>query len=117
LTKLSKKDADRELGGLTGLCKANAGIVLDECARCAILLFGGNGYTRTGQGEIAESTRSLLHETHVENISNTMTTTTEIYREVPGIRIPGGSEDVLLDLAVRQLVKLYQDQSKAEARL
>jgi acyl-CoA dehydrogenase len=43
--------------------------------------------------------------------------TTEIYREVPGIRIPGGSEDVLLDLAVRQLVKLYQDQSKEAARL
>lgn len=30
-----------------------------------------------------------------------------IYREVPGTRIPGGSEDVLLDLAVRQLVKNY----------
>ena len=55
LTKLSKKDADRELGGLTALCKANAGIVIDECARCAVLLFGGNGFTRTGQGEIAES--------------------------------------------------------------
>lgn len=31
-----------------------------------------------------------------------------IYRDVPGARIPGGSEDVLLDLAVRQLVKVYQ---------
>jgi len=49
-------------------------------------LFGGNGYTRTGQGEIAE----------------------KIYREVPGARIPGGSEDVMLDLAVRQLVKNYR---------
>jgi acyl-CoA dehydrogenase len=28
------------------------------------------------------------------------------------VRIPGGSEDVLLDLAVRQLVKLYQGQEK-----
>lgn len=55
LSKLSKSDGDKELGGLTALCKANAGIVLDECARCAVLLFGGNGYTRTGQGEIAES--------------------------------------------------------------
>jgi acyl-CoA dehydrogenase len=36
----------------------------------------------------------------------------EIYREVPGTRIPGGSEDVLLDLAVRQLVKNYQAQTK-----
>jgi acyl-CoA dehydrogenase len=55
LSKLPKAQADKELGGLTALCKANAGIVLDECARCAVLLFGGNGYTRTGQGELVES--------------------------------------------------------------
>ena len=55
MTKLKKEEADSELGGLTGLAKAQAGIVLDECARCAVLLFGGNGFTRTGQGEIAES--------------------------------------------------------------
>lgn len=58
LSRMSKTDADKELGGLTALCKANAGTVLDECARCAVLLFGGNGYTRSGQGEIAESTLS-----------------------------------------------------------
>ncbi|KAI9676965.1 MAG: hypothetical protein M1817_006804 [Caeruleum heppii] len=90
MTKLSKTDADRELGGLTALAKAQAGIVLNECAQCAVLLFGGNGFTRTGQGEIAE----------------------RIYREVPGARIPGGSEDVMMDLAVRQLVKNYQSQTK-----
>ena len=39
--------------------------------------------------------------------------TAVIYREVPGARIPGGSEDVMLDLAVRQLVKLYQANTKA----
>ncbi|CVK91858.1 probable acyl-CoA dehydrogenase [Fusarium mangiferae] len=88
LSKMPKETADQELGGLTALCKANAGIVLDECARCAVLLFGGNGYTRTGKGEIAE----------------------KIYREVPGARIPGGSEDVLLDLAVRQLTKPFRAQ-------
>lgn len=55
LTKMPKEQGDKELGGLTALCKANAGKVLDECARCAVLLFGGNGYTRSGQGEIAES--------------------------------------------------------------
>ncbi|KAH7305892.1 long-chain specific acyl-CoA dehydrogenase [Stachybotrys elegans] len=89
-SKMSKKQADRDLGGLIALCKANAGMVLDECARCAVLLFGGNGYTRTGQGEIIE----------------------KIYREVPGARVPGGSEDVLLDLAIRQLVRLYAAKSK-----
>ncbi|KAI0130175.1 acyl-CoA dehydrogenase/oxidase [Xylariales sp. AK1849] len=91
MTKLAKEDADRELGGLTGLLKAQAGIVFKECADTAVLLFGGNGYTRSGQGELAEM----------------------LYREVPGARIPGGSEDVLLDLAVRQLVKLYKAKTKA----
>ena len=52
----------------------------------AVLLFGGNGYTTTGQGEIAE----------------------RIYREVMGVRIPGGSEDVMLDLAIRQLLRNFQ---------
>lgn len=52
---MSKADADAQLGGLIALCKANAGMVLDECARCAVLLFGGKGYTQSGQGEVIES--------------------------------------------------------------
>ncbi|KAF3913040.1 hypothetical protein ABW21_db0205791 [Orbilia brochopaga] len=85
-SRLDKKVADMELGGLTAMCKANSGIVLNECAQCAVLLFGGNGLTRTGQGELVE----------------------KIYREVNVVRVPGGSEDVLLDLGVRQLVKIFQ---------
>jgi acyl-CoA dehydrogenase len=64
MTKLSKAEADAKLGGLTALAKAHTGIVLNECAQTAVLLFGGNGYTKSGQGEIAE----------------------RIYREVMGIR-------------------------------
>lgn len=55
MTQLPKETADIELGGLTAMAKAQAGIVLNECAQCAILLFGGNGYTRSGQGELIES--------------------------------------------------------------
>ncbi len=55
LTKMAKKDADRELGGMTGLLKAHAGVVLKECADAAVLLFGGSGLTRSGQGQIVES--------------------------------------------------------------
>jgi len=94
MTKLSKAEADVELGGLTALAKANAGRIFMTCAECSILLFGGNGYTRSGMGEIAE----------------------RIWREVPGARIPGGSEDVMLDLAVRQLVKNYQNKTKVLER-
>ena len=52
LTKMNKAEADLELGGLTAMAKAQAGIVLDECARCAVLLFGGNSSTMTGRGEL-----------------------------------------------------------------
>ncbi|KAE8450198.1 hypothetical protein EG329_006979 [Mollisiaceae sp. DMI_Dod_QoI] len=90
MTRMSEEEANRELGGLTALAKAQAGRVLEACASTAVLLFGGNGFTRSGQGEIAE----------------------RIYREVPGARIPGGSEDVMLDLAIRQLVKNFQRKTK-----
>ncbi len=90
LNNMSKADADRGLGGLTALAKAKAGMVFNECAQVAVLLFGGNGYTRTGQGEIVE----------------------RIYRDVFGARIPGGSEDVMLDLSIRQLVKNFQAQTR-----
>lgn len=45
MTKLKKEEADVAKG---------VGILLDKCAQCAVLLFGGNGFTRTGQGEIAK---------------------------------------------------------------
>ncbi|EPS36135.1 hypothetical protein H072_10345 [Dactylellina haptotyla CBS 200.50] len=84
--KLGKKAGDRELGGVTAMVKANSGIVLNECAQCAVLLFGGKGLTKGGEGETVE----------------------HILREVVVTRIPGGAEDVLLDLGVRQLVKIFK---------
>jgi acyl-CoA dehydrogenase len=55
MTKLTKAEADQKLGGLTALAKANGGMVIAACAECATLLFGGNGYTKSGQGERIES--------------------------------------------------------------
>ncbi len=55
MTRMAAADADRELGGLAGLIKAQAGMVLRECADTAVLLLGGNGFTTTGQGQIAAS--------------------------------------------------------------
>jgi acyl-CoA dehydrogenase len=89
LNNMSKTEADQKLGGPTAALKAKAGMVFKDCAETAVLVFGGNGYTRTGQGELVE----------------------KIYRDVMGARIPGGSEDVMLDLSVRQLVKNYQKQA------
>ncbi|KAL4924119.1 acyl-CoA dehydrogenase family protein [Aspergillus undulatus] len=86
LANMPKEEADKQLGGITALAKAKGAMVLNKCAQCAVLLFGGAGFTRQGQGELVEA----------------------ILRDVPGARIPGGSEDVLLDLSIRQLVKLYK---------
>jgi acyl-CoA dehydrogenase len=54
LVHLSKEEGDRQLGGLTALAKAKAAMVLNECAQVAVLLFGGNGFTQSGQGELVE---------------------------------------------------------------
>lgn len=90
MTKLPPREAEILLGGPTAMLKAQAGMVMKECADTAVLLFGGNGYTKTGQGQLVE----MLH------------------RDVMGARIPGGSEDVLLDLGVRQLVKIFKVQTE-----
>ncbi len=107
---LEKAEADVQLGGLTALVKAKAGLVLNECAQCAVILFGGNGASRTGPGELAERT-FLSHCIYPEFLSMKLTCL-GIYRDVPVVRIAGGSEDVMLDLAVRQLVKHYRKKVK-----
>lgn len=77
-------------GGTCALLKAHAGIVLDHVVRESLHLLGGMGLTVGGTGERIE----------------------RIYREVKGLTIPGGSEDVMLDLGVRQQLKLVGPQSK-----
>ena len=52
-------------------------------AREAAQIFGGNSYIRGGQGEKIE----------------------RLYREVRATAIPGGSEEIMIDLAVRQILK------------
>lgn len=55
MSHMPKVEGDRRLGGLTALAKAKAGMVLNECAQVAVLLFGGLGFTKSGQGELVES--------------------------------------------------------------
>ncbi|KAI5297917.1 hypothetical protein KEM55_004070 [Ascosphaera atra] len=91
MKELPSEVADTLLGGKTAMTKAFAGQVFAECANTAVLILGGNGLTRSGKGEVVE----------------------KMYRDVPGLRIPGGSEDVMMDLAVRQLVRIYEQKVKA----
>lgn len=72
------------LGGPIALCKAQATQTFEYCAREAAQIFGGLSYTRGGQGEKIE----------------------RLYREVRAYSIPGGSEEIMLDLGVRQSLKI-----------
>jgi alkylation response protein AidB-like acyl-CoA dehydrogenase len=74
------------LGGPIALLKAQSTQVFEYCAREAAQIFGGLAYSRGGQGEKVE----------------------RLYREVRAYAIPGGSEEIMLDLGMRQSVKVSQ---------
>jgi alkylation response protein AidB-like acyl-CoA dehydrogenase len=75
-----------KLGGPIALLKAQSTQTMEFCAREAAQIFGGLSYSRGGQGERVE----------------------RLYREVRAYAIPGGSEEIMLDLGIRQAVKVAQ---------
>ncbi|KAF8429027.1 acyl-CoA dehydrogenase [Tirmania nivea] len=79
-------EAMLKLGGPIASLKAQSTITFEFCAREAAQIFGGLGYTRGGQGAKVE----------------------RLYRDVRGYAIPGGSEEIMLDLSVRQSLKVHQ---------
>ncbi|CAJ1399814.1 unnamed protein product [Effrenium voratum] len=86
---------DAKLGAQCGLLKVMASKTFEFCAREAAQVFGGSALVREGPGKMVE----------------------RLYREVRASAIPGGSEEVLLDLAARQavggaLAQLAQAKSK-----
>merc|ERR1719473_439636 len=83
---MTKLEGTYKLGGSTALLKVQCTKVFEYCAREAAQIFGGLGYTRGGQGE------------KVERLS----------REVRAMAVPGGSEEIMLDLGVRQTTKLSE---------
>lgn len=90
---LSSEDAILHLAGTTAQLKAHSGIVLEHVVREAIQIMGGTGLTRGGRGERVE----------------------RIWRDVKAITVPGGSEEILLDLATRRAIKIHDllERSKA----
>jgi len=88
--------ADRDLGAQCSLLKVNGSRTFELCAREAAQIFGGNALVREGQGKLVE----------------------RLYREVRWTAIPGGSEEILLDLAIRQALRKGQGPDRtAAARL
>ena len=92
---LSKQDRDLIMSGPTATFKAHAGLVLENVVREAVQIVGGIGLTRGGRGERIE----------------------RIWRDVKAITVPGGSEEILLDLGTRRARKVYESQSKIKASL
>lgn len=71
--------SDTEIGGQMALFKVMTSKTLELCAREASQVLGGASYTREGKGQRVE----------------------RIYREVRSYAIPGGSEEILMDFAMR----------------
>lgn len=80
---MSSAEKNRYLAGPIALGKVNATQTFKFCADEALQIFGGRGYTRGGHGEKVE----------------------RLYREVKAYAIPGGSEEIMADLGVRQAIK------------
>ncbi|KAJ5858591.1 hypothetical protein N7534_003868 [Penicillium rubens] len=83
LGNLNERDSIARLAGQTAQLKAHSGIVLERVVSQGIQLMGGLGLTRGGRGERLE----------------------RIWRDVKAITIPGGSEDILLDLSIRRAIR------------
>ena len=80
---MSYQEQQVRLGGPIALLKAQTTITFEYCAREAAQIYGGLAYTRGGQGEKVE----------------------RLYREVRAFAIPAGSEEIMLDLGVRQAMR------------
>lgn len=71
------------VAGPIALLKVNSTQCFEYCAREASQIFGGASYLQTGVGELVE----------------------RLYREVRVMAIGGGSEEIMMDLAMRQMSK------------
>merc|ERR1712230_326812 len=84
--KMSDYEAMLKLGGAIARLKAQATVTFEFCAREASQIFGGLSYSRGGQGAKVE----------------------RLYRDVRAYAIPGGSEEIMLDLSIRQALRVHK---------
>lgn len=83
---MDETEAMLKLGGAIAGLKAQSTTTFEYCAREASQIFGGLSYTRGGQGGKVE----------------------RLYRDVRAYAIPGGSEEIMLDLSMRQSLRVFQ---------
>jgi len=77
--QMQQKVTPDRIGGPMALLKIQASKTFELCAREASQIFGGSSLVREGKGALVE----------------------RMYREVRGAAIPGGSEEIMMDLAMR----------------
>ncbi|KAJ3488122.1 hypothetical protein NLG97_g6257 [Lecanicillium saksenae] len=82
--KMPDTEAMLRLGGPIAGLKAQSTLTFEFCAREASQIFGGLSYSRGGQGAKVE----------------------RLYRDVRAYAIPGGSEEIMLDLSMRQSMRV-----------
>ncbi|KND89293.1 Acyl-CoA dehydrogenase [Tolypocladium ophioglossoides CBS 100239] len=82
--KMGETEAMLRLGGPIASLKAQSTVTFEFCAREASQIFGGLSYSRGGQGGKVE----------------------RLYRDVRAYAIPGGSEEIMLDLSMRQSLRV-----------
>ena len=84
LANMPEQLAHLRLGGPIASLKAQSTVTFEFCAREASQIFGGLSYSRGGQGGKVE----------------------RLYRDVRAYAIPGGSEEIMLDLSIRQSLRV-----------
>ncbi|KAF2691850.1 acyl-CoA dehydrogenase NM domain-like protein [Lentithecium fluviatile CBS 122367] len=84
--KMGQTEAMLKLGGAIASLKAQSTTTFEFCAREASQIFGGLSYSRGGQGAKVE----------------------RLYRDVRAYAIPGGSEEIMLDLSIRQSLRVHK---------
>jgi alkylation response protein AidB-like acyl-CoA dehydrogenase len=85
-SRMDLTEAMFKLGGAIAGLKAQSTTTFEFCAREASQIFGGLSYTKGGQGGKVE----------------------RLYRDVRAYAIPGGSEEIMLDLSIRQGLKVHE---------
>ncbi|KAI9807933.1 MAG: hypothetical protein M1825_005239 [Sarcosagium campestre] len=84
--RMGETEAMLKLGGAIAGLKAQSTLTFEFCAREASQIFGGLSYSRGGQGAKVE----------------------RLYRDVRAYAIPGGSEEIMLDLSMRQAMRVHK---------
>ncbi|OAL31619.1 hypothetical protein AYO20_08162 [Fonsecaea nubica] len=84
--RMGETEAMLRLGGAIAGLKAQATTTFEFCAKEAAQVFGGLAYSRGGQGGKIE----------------------RLYRDTLAYKIPGGSEEIMLDLSIRQSLKVHK---------